>query len=102
MSTTTITISAEVKRRLAQAKGDRSWDDFLREVADDHLDVAISIAEERLAELQAHKVRGVRLADIDALRGGKKGRRGRRSDDKKRAVAADHPSRSRGRTRRAG
>jgi predicted CopG family antitoxin len=72
MEQTTITVSVEVKRRLAQAKGDRSWDDFLSEVADERLDEAIVLAERRLEELRAQKARGLALDDVDVLRAEKK------------------------------
>gem|GEM_PF-4521144 len=63
--TTTITVRAEVKERLAQAKGSKSWDDFLEEVADEYLDQAIALAEERLAALKAHKAKARSLLDLD-------------------------------------
>lgn len=72
--TSTITVRRNVKDRLAQAKGDRSWDDFLEEVANEYLDVAIALAEKRLGDLRAHKARSVGLdeigRDVEALREG--------------------------------
>jgi predicted CopG family antitoxin len=63
--TTTITVRTEVKERLAQAKGNKSWDDFLKEVADEYLDQAIALAEERLAALKAHKAKARSLIDLE-------------------------------------
>src|SRR5579859_972806 len=63
--TTTITVRAEVKERLAQAKGNKSWDEFLDEVAEEYLDHAIALAEERLAALKAHKAKARSLLDLD-------------------------------------
>lgn len=65
---TTITVRLDVKDRLAQAKGGRSWDEFLSEVADRYLDEAIALAERRLEELRAHKARTLGLDEMDALR----------------------------------
>lgn len=65
---TTITVRLDVKDRLAQAKGGRSWDEFLSEVADRYLDEAIALAERRLEELRAHKARTLGLDEVDALR----------------------------------
>ena len=75
MPQTTITVSVEVKDRLAQAKGARSWDAFLREVADRYVDEAIALAEARLAELRSRKARAVTLADVRDLRARKKAAR---------------------------
>lgn len=72
MPQTTITLSTEVKDRLAQAKGARSWDEFLREVADRYVDEAIALAERRLAELRARKARALTLADVRDLRAARK------------------------------
>lgn len=94
MTQTTITVSMEVKDRLAQAKGARSWDEFLREVADRYVDDAIALAERRLAELRSHKARAVTLADVRDLRARKKAAR---SPDAR--MGADPPPR---RGRRAG
>ena len=66
--TTTITVSTGVRDRLAQAKGDRSWDEFLAEVADEYLEEAIALAERRLEELRAQKARGLSLAEVSSLR----------------------------------
>lgn len=87
---TTITVSQEVKDVLAQAKGNRSWEDFLREVALHYADEAIALAELRLKELRAHKARGLSLDDVAALR---KPRAGGLKLDGKRSVAARRPSR---------
>jgi predicted CopG family antitoxin len=75
MTRSTITVRQEVKDRLAQAKGGKTWDEFLEEVANERLDDAIALAERRLEELRTHKVRTVSLAeleqDIDKLEKGK-------------------------------
>ena len=94
MPQTTITLSMEVKERLAQAKGARSWDEFLREVADQYVDEAIALAERRLAELRSRKARAVTLADVRDLRAARK-KGGTRSQHER--MDADHPpGRSRG------
>ena len=92
---TTITLSVEVKDRLAQAKGDRSWDEFLEEVAESYLDEAIALAERRLGELRTHKARGLSLADVRALRA----ERGASKETERDPVDSHRPSRSRRRTR---
>lgn len=96
MTQTTITVSMEVKDRLAQAKGARSWDEFLREVADRYVDDAIALAERRLAELRSRKARAATLADVRDLRARKKAAR---SPDAR--MDADSPPRRGRRTRRA-
>lgn len=65
MDRSTITVRQEVKDRLALAKGDKSWDDFLDEVAKERLDDAIALAERRLAELRAHKAQAASLAELE-------------------------------------
>ena len=94
MPQTTITLSMEVKERLAQAKGPRSWDDFLREVADRYVDEAIALAERRLAELRSRKARAVALADVRDLRAARK--KGATRSPHERMDAGRPPRRSRG------
>lgn len=96
MEQTTITVSVEVKRRLAQAKGERSWDDFLSEVADERLDDAIAMAERRLEELRAHKARGLSLEEVDAVRAKAEAKHGGRKGahvDRKRASGSGRRAR---------
>ena len=99
---TTITVSIDVKSRLAQAKGDRSWDEFLGEVADDYIDDAIALAEQRLEELRSLKTAGLSLDQVDALRAARKG--GEKNDVQKgkatRKVGAPGASRGGGRAGR--
>lgn len=61
----TITVRQEVKDRLALAKGDKSWDEFLGEIAHERLDDAIALAERRLEELRTHKARTVSLSELE-------------------------------------
>ena len=95
---TTITVSVAVKHRLAQAKGERSWDEFLAEVADDYVDDAIALAERRLEELRAQKAKGLTLEEVDDLRatrkaGGSNGTTKRLAPDKVGASGASRGSR---------
>src|ERR1051325_1637831 len=99
---TTITLSTEVKDKLAQAKGGRSWDEFLGEVAEGYLDEAIALAQRRLDDLRAHKARSLSLADVRALRA-ERGRPARQEPDRDAPASMDarRPSRSRPRPRRS-
>lgn len=63
-ATTTIPVDPEVKERLAQAKGDQSWNEFLSRIADDLLDDAIRLAEERLADLRTRKAKTYTLEEV--------------------------------------
>jgi hypothetical protein len=63
-STTTIPVDPEVKDRLAQAKGDQSWNAFLSRIADELLDDAIRLAEERLKTLRTRKAKTFSLDDV--------------------------------------
>lgn len=57
----TITLSVDTKRRLALVKGDRSWDDFLGEVAAAWpADDAIGDLEKRLRALRTRHRDGAR------------------------------------------
>lgn len=96
---TTITLSMEVKDRLAQAKGPRSWDEFLGEVAESYLDEAIALAERRLNDLRAQRARGLSLADLRVLRA-ERGRRASKESKRDAPVDPHPPSRSRRRARR--
>ncbi len=100
---TTITVSVGVKNRLAQAKGDRSWDEFLAEVADEYVDDAIALAERRLEELRAQKAKGLTLDEVDNLRAARKagGPNGITKGLAPSRVGASHPSRGSRRARRA-
>lgn len=71
-ATTTIPVDPEVKERLAHAKGDQSWNEFLSRVADEFLDDAIQLAEERLAELRSRKAKTYSLADVRKERAARK------------------------------
>lgn len=97
-SMTTITLSVEVKDRLAQAKGARSWDEFLGDVAEEYMDDAIALAERRLEDLRAHRAQGLALADVRALRA-ERGRLASKETERE-AMDPHRPSRSRPRTRR--
>ncbi|MEA3198871.1 MAG: hypothetical protein QOE90_299 [Thermoplasmata archaeon] len=68
-SQTTITISNATKRELALLKGDRSWDELLKEMAA-HFprDAAIEEAERRLAELRQGRAKAVSWDDAKARR----------------------------------
>ena len=63
-ATTTIPVAPEVKERLAQAKGDQSWNEFLSHIADGLLDDAIRLAEARLQELRDRKAKTYTLDDV--------------------------------------
>lgn len=91
---TTITVSTAVKNQLAQAKGERSWDDFLGEVARDYVDDAIALAEQRLHELRTLKASGLTLEEVDALRASRRGgvQHGIQKGAKSRNVGASRPS----------
>ena len=52
MERTTITVSYELKRRLAALKGERTWDEFLSELLDAALNSKI---EEKLAFCRAKR-----------------------------------------------
>lgn len=66
---TTISISHETKRELALLKGDRSWDELLRDmVAHYPRDEAIEEAEKRLAELRSGAAKTVPWAEIKKRR----------------------------------
>ena len=61
----TITVRAEVKDRLALLKGDRSWDEFLADVADSlPPDDAIAEMKRRLHELRTGKVKAIPWRDV--------------------------------------
>lgn len=61
-----------MKERLAQAKGDPSWNEFLSRIADELLDDAIQLAEARLAELRARKAKTYGLAEVRKERAARK------------------------------
>lgn len=65
----TITLRSEIKDRLALLKRDKSWDEFMAEVADQlPVDDTIAEMERRLAELRQRKVQGVPWRAIKAKR----------------------------------
>lgn len=74
-ASTTIPVDPEVKKRLAQAKGDRSWNEFLSRIADELLDDAIRLAEERLEELRSRKAKTYTLADVRKERAARKAKK---------------------------
>lgn len=67
-ASTTIPVDPAVKQRLAQAKGDRSWNEFLSGIADGLLDDAIQLAEARLKELRARKAKTYSLDEVRKAR----------------------------------
>lgn len=61
----TITVRADLKDRLSILKGERSWDEFLAEVAADYpAEEAIKELERRLADLRSGRVKGVPRSSV--------------------------------------
>ncbi len=71
MSRTTITVSEDLKRRLAALKGEKTWDEFLSELVEEALERRIEAVEAFLREtsdrrdLSFERVR-LRLMDDEA------------------------------------